>query len=243
MTLLTIARAVADEVGIDRPSSVIGNPQPEVQKLLRHANKVGNRLMKSVAWQVLRKEKTYTSVSGETQTSILPSDFDRFVPETFWDRSASRLLVGPIGSVEWQGLKAGNYSGTPRKFIYRGGDVLVIPSYSAGSSLAFEYISKNWCQSSGATAQTAWAADTDTGILDEELLTLGTKLVYLTDEGQPNGAASQDFDTYFDILIGNDQPTAGIMVAGDIFNQGDGFGGSRHFSGAPSATGSALLLA
>lgn len=242
MTLLTIARAVADEVGIDRPSSVIGNPQPEVQKLLRHANKVGIRMMKSVAWQVLRKEKTYTSISGETQTSILPSDFDRFVPETFWDRSASSLIVGPISATEWQSLKAGSYSGTPRKFIYRGGDILVIPSYSAGSSLAYEYISKNWCQSSGGTGQTAWAADTDTGVLDEELLTLGTKFVYLTDEGLPNAAAAQDFDTYFNTILGNDQPSAGVMVAGDIFNQGSAFGGSRHFSGAPTANGSALLL-
>ena len=235
MTLLSICTDAADELKVDRPSSVIGNPQPQVQSLLRYANKVGNRMMKTVDWQILRKEQTFTSISGETQTGILPDDFDRFVTETFWDRSAQKLITGPISAVQWQSLKAGGYSGDP-KFIYRGGAVAILPAYGAGSSLAFEYVSKNWCQSAGADAQNAWAADTDTPILDEELFILGIKLLSLTDDGQPNGVAAKDFDDYFATLLGNDQPSAGIMVSADIF------GGGRHFGGAPSVNGSALLL-
>jgi hypothetical protein len=73
MTLLSICIAVADEVGIERPTSIVGNAQPTSQKLLRYANKTGTRLMKKVAWEVLRKEKTFTSVATETQTGILGS--------------------------------------------------------------------------------------------------------------------------------------------------------------------------
>jgi len=227
MTLLTIARAAADEIGIQRPSSVYSNTAPEVQKLLRYANKVGRRFMKSVVWQVLRKEQTFTAIAGETQTGILPSNFDRFIPETFWDRSGTKLISGPISSVEWQGLKATSYSGPTKKFIYRGGDVLILPAQAGGESLAFEYVSKNWCQSSGGTAQSEWLADTDTGILDEELLTLGLIFAYLTGEGLPNQAAGAELNEYANTILGNDQPSAGIMVSGDIF------GGGRHFSGTP----------
>lgn len=235
MTLLQICKDAADEIGIDRPSSVIANPQPHVQKLLRYANKCGIRLMKVVDWQILRKEQTFTSIDNETQTGILPADFDRFIVETFWDRSASKLLIGPITPVEWQSLKATGYTGD-KKFIYRGGSVMTIPAFSAGSSLAFEYVSRNWCQSNASVAQAAWAADTDTGILDEELMTLGIKVLYLVDEGLPAAVAMKDFDDHFVTLLGNDQPTAGIMVSADIF------GGARHFGGTPSVNGSALLL-
>jgi hypothetical protein len=235
MTLLTICTDAADEIGIDRPSSVIGNPQPAIQKLLRYANKVGNRLMKAVDWQILRKEKTFTSIVGETQTGILPADFDRFVAEAFWDRSASKLISGPVSSVEWQSMKATAYNQDP-KFAYRGGSVLILPVYGAGSTLAFEYVSKNWCQSSGGTGQSAWAADTDLPVLDAEMMTLGLKVVYLTDEGLPNAIAMKDFDDYFATLLGNDQPSAGILSAADIF------GGGRHFGGTPSVNGGPLTL-
>lgn len=236
MTLLTICIAAADEVGIERPTSVIGSSQPDVQKLLRYANKVGTSLMKKVAWQVLRKERTFTSISGETQTGILPSDFDRFVPETFWNRTDIQLIAGPVSSVEWQGLKANSYGGDP-KFAYRGGSVLIIPTPSAGKSYAFEYVSKNWCQSAASVAQAAWAADTDTGIIDEELIVRAIKYNFLTDDGLPNGLAAAEFDEYFNILLANDQPDAGVMVAADIF------GGGRHFTGSPPTSGGTSINA
>jgi hypothetical protein len=49
----------------------------------------------------------------------------------------------------------------------------VTPVPTAGDSYAFEYVSKNWCQSVASVEQSAWTADSDTGILEEELMTLG----------------------------------------------------------------------
>jgi hypothetical protein len=237
MTLLSICTDAADEIGITQPSSVVGNTAPDSQKLLRYANKVGRRLMKTVPWQIARKEQTFTALGQSEQTSILPSDFDRFIPETFWDRTNLFLVSGPITSVEWQGFVAGSYSDTSnRKFIYRGGSVFILPAPAGGETLAFEYVSKNWCQSSGAVAQTAWAADTDTGILDEELMTYALIYEYLLSEGLPFEAAAGQYKRYFDILIDSDQPTAGVMVSADIF------GGGRHFTGVPSVNTGITVL-
>ena len=44
-----------------------------------------------------------------------------------------------------------------------------------GAALVFEYVSNAWCESSLGVAQSEWLADTDLGILDEDLLTLGTR--------------------------------------------------------------------
>jgi len=230
MTLLTIAKAVADEVGVDRPSSVIANPQPHVQKILRALNKSGTSLMKKVAWQILQKEKTATSLATEAQTGILPADFDRFIPETFWDRTSYQLISEAQTPVEWQMLKANSYAGNP-KYRLRGGIVYILPTMTGGHSLAFEYVSENWCATSGGTGQSAWAADTDVGVLDEELLTLAGTLVYLTTELLPAGAAEMQFNDYFQTVLHNDQPDSGIMVAADIFGSG------RHFTGTPSTSG------
>jgi hypothetical protein len=44
-----------------------------------------------------------------------------------------------------------------------------------GAQLVFEYVSNAWCQSAGGVPQSAWAADTDTGVLDEYLIKLGLR--------------------------------------------------------------------
>lgn len=226
MTLLTIVNDAMDQVNGPDLATVAGNADPAATKVLRIVNKCGNDLMKTVPWQILRKEQTFTSISGETQTGILPDDFDRFVAETFRDRSTGQLIDGPVSSVEWQGLKATGYIGDLRKFIYRGGSILILPAYSAGTTLAFEYISKNWCQSSGEDPQAKFLADADTALIDEELLTLYTIYAWLVSEGLPAGDAGAAYMQHKKTLTKSDQPTGNVMSAGDIF-------GGRHFTGSP----------
>ena len=111
MTLLTIANAVADETKGPRPATIATNTDPAAQNILRLINKVGNRLQKSFAWNILSKEGTVTASGSETliAAAALPADFDRIIPETFWDRGTNNLISGPISPVEWQGLKVQTY--------------------------------------------------------------------------------------------------------------------------------------
>ena len=61
--------------------------------------------------------------------------------------------------------------------------VVIDPTPTAVEARVFEYRSSHWCQSSGGTGQAAWAADTDTGILDEDLLELDLLWRYLRRRG------------------------------------------------------------
>ena len=99
MTLLTICQDIADEVSVFRPTAVIGSSDSGILKLRRAATKAGYALMRNAAWLDLRKERTFTAIAGETQTGILPADFNRFVPETFWDRTNIQFVVGPVSAV------------------------------------------------------------------------------------------------------------------------------------------------
>lgn len=171
MSLLTMLQSVADECGVARPQAVVAGTDATTRRLLTIANREGKSLAK-LDWPLLRKEKTFTSVNQETQTSAVPTDWGRFVDGTFWNRTETRPLAGPMSPQEWQNLKALN-APISDSFTYRGSDILIVPSPTAGRTMAYEYFSKNWCQSSGGTAQSAWAADTDTGILDEDLMARG----------------------------------------------------------------------
>lgn len=168
MSLLTLIRDACDRIGVARPTTVVSATDPTARRLLSLANEEGRQLAR-LDWPILRKEATFTSVAQEVQTNALPADWGRFVDDTFWNRSASRPLIGPLSPVEWQTLKAHTGSGDTDSFTFRGADILILPTPTAGQTMAFEYFSKNWC-----SAGAAWAADADTGILDEPLMALGT---------------------------------------------------------------------
>ena len=217
---LKIIQNAADEIGLAQPATGIGNGAVETLKMIRYADKVGNALMKSFHWQILTKEKTFTSVASETQTStILEADFDRFIPETFWDRTAAFLMTGPTTPKEWQNLKATDYNNTgSRKFRLRGDSILVIPTPTAGLAYAYEYVSNKWVDiAASGTPKVAFTLDTDILLINSELLTLGIIYEYLDGDGLPAVSAAKTYLDMFKLLAKNDQPSSGTLLAGDIF--------------------------
>jgi hypothetical protein len=173
MTLLTVVRNSCDRIGIQRPSTAFSSTDQQILQIVGLAQQEGKELAARHNWQVITKEKTFTSVAAETQTSAVPSDFDRFVNDTFFNRTEKRKLEGPLNPQQWQFHKSVVATTLVEAFRQRGDDILITPTPTAGQTMAYEYVSKNWCETSGAVEQAAWAADTDVGILSEELMTLG----------------------------------------------------------------------
>ena len=112
----------------------------------------------------------------------LPTDYQRPIDNTMWDRSRFWSMRGPQSPQQWQLYKSSviGRASIQRRFRFR--EIGGAPHFSVdpvptdnGSNLVFEYVSNAWCKSSGGTPQTMWEADTDVGILDEYLLTLGVR--------------------------------------------------------------------
>lgn len=173
MPLLDIAQDAASQLGLRRPDAIIGSTDLTAQLLLRFANQGGKELARYHDWQKLVTEKTYTTVAQIAQTGALASDFDRFSynPEV-WNRTTNQRYTGPTPQRIWQQLQNGITGGVSGWWRLRGGDLLIYPAPTAGQTLAFEYVSKNWCASSGGTGQSAFADDTDTLNVPEDLMVL-----------------------------------------------------------------------
>lgn len=176
MSLLSLIQAVCNTpgVGIAEPSTVVNSGDVSIDELLELANQEGQELSRQHDWAVLLKEQTFSTSAAAAQTGAIPSDFDRFINDSIYNRTTDRKLIGPISPQQWQAIQAnGTVSTVIQSFRIRGTDFLITPTPSAGQTIAFEYVSKNWCESSGGTDQSAWAADTDVGLLDERLMKLG----------------------------------------------------------------------
>ncbi len=178
MSLLTMIGAVANSMGFTAPTVVMASTDAMVQEWLALANTSGRALSIAYPWQEITRECTFSSTAQYNQGTIDGSivtagDYDRMVNSTLWNRSGVLKATGPIGSTEWQADIAFSAAAPFPKYRIWQGQLFIGPSVpTSGDTWAFEYISTNWCQSAAGASQSTWQADTDTGILSENLMKL-----------------------------------------------------------------------
>ncbi len=189
MSLLTICQDALNSIGgFNVPASFYSNTDLTAKQCVALVNEAGKDLEKGDRWSELITEGTITTVSG-TATYAKPTDFRAFGNMSQWDRTNQWRMTGPVPSMVWQWLQSGLVvaSATNRWFMVRGAYITIYPTPTvSGDTLAYDYYSKNWLtvQSTGATAA-RWAADLDTALLDEDLLTADLKWRFLQAKGMP----------------------------------------------------------
>jgi hypothetical protein len=174
VTLLTIVTGACDRLNLPVPTTVMTNNTETIRVLRGYAQEEGKELSRRAPWQKLTKEHTFTTIASADQgTSSVPSDLGWIKPDTVFNRTRRRKVVGPLDDQQWQQIQASLTTMVDPGFRIRGGTMLITPTPPAGETVAYEYVSDQWCESSGGTDQSAWAGDTDVALLDEELFTLG----------------------------------------------------------------------
>jgi hypothetical protein len=134
-----------------------------------------------------------------------PSDYDRPIDRTQWDKSKHWEMLGPETPQQWQWLKSGYISTGPRiRFRPMGGFFQVWPPISSAEYLGFEYISSNWARDNTGTAKGSFTADTDTCIFPDRLMVLGLKLKYFESKQFDTTAHYRNWLSQLDIAKAND---------------------------------------
>lgn len=213
MSLLTLIQGAAIKIGIDQPNTVVGNSNIEVLELLELANDEGAELVRRGDWRVLRRELLFTTITGETQTGMVPSDYDHMVQGTIWNRTKHRKIEGTVTPETWQRIKSSNVGTVYDTLYMRGNDVLMHPSSPGGEIIAAEYVTKNFCQSVAAAGQSQWFADTDNGVLSERLMKLGIVARYKMQKGLDATSDVAMYETQVMLALGMDKPERTLNFA------------------------------
>lgn len=190
MTLLTIVQEATEELGIQVPDTVVGNTDAQVVQLLALTNRAGRELARrgGRGWNSMVREATFTFTTGTQDqgaiqgTIVTDSDFKYFISDTMWDRTTSLPITGPLDSVSYQTLQAFPVTGPYYQYMFReDGHLYIDPAPASADTVAFDYMSKAWCEDSGGTARTSdkFEADSDVSRLDEDLITMALKWRWL----------------------------------------------------------------
>lgn len=200
MSLLSMMQDITDNLGLKRPTQIIGNSERDIRQLLAIANEEGEDLASRYHWQTLIREGTFTLAATANQgdindsggTIITDEDFQYIMNDSFWNRTDKLPIPGPLNAQDWQTLQNFTVTGPYLQYRIQQDQLLIDPTPSA-DSVGFEYVSKFWCESSGGTGQSKWTADTDVGRLDERLMKRGIRWRWLSRHGL---AYDEDMRTY-----------------------------------------------
>lgn len=216
MTLLTIIQKTARRIGITAPNAVASSTDIQVRQLFELANEEGVSLAKRGPWQALQRECTFLTVAQEIQTNTpIPSDLDRFLPDSFFNRTTQRQIEGPLTPQQWQAIKARPVFGRVYlAFRQRDGVFLVTPVPPAGQTIAYEYISKNWAKSSANVGKSEFTSDDDSSYLSEELIIQGLRWRWKQAKGLPYAEDMETYERNVEKALGEDGAASSLNLAG-----------------------------
>lgn len=145
----------------------------------------------------------------------LPSDFGRFVDETFWDRSRFWQMRGPLSPQQWQMYKSSVIGRATIQRRWRvkqpvGGTLgatyfFIDPTPTDNNSaLVFEYHSNAPILTAANVPKQDWTTDSDTSKLDEYILELGVKWRMLKRFGYDYSVELDEYERAVDVYVAQD---------------------------------------
>ena len=161
------------------------------------------------ATQVTMQQQATTSGTGVSLTFSqtkynMPSDFDRQIDRTHWDKTQHWQMIGPETAQQWEWLTSGYISTGPIvRYRIFGNTFQIWPPQGTQHYLGFEYVSKAWALSTLGVAQNSFTADTDTCIFPDRLMVLGLKHKYYQAKGLGD-IYKADYEAEFSIALAND---------------------------------------
>ncbi len=154
---------------------------------------------------------TAVALTVMQDTYELPSNFDRYISNTWWDRTNHWMLIGPQSPQFDQWQRSGIVTTGPRR---RWRQIGIQPQVfrlwpppttsDTPAALVFEYVNDGWVQHVDGSFGKRFTADTDIPLLDDDAMILGAKWRFLQAKGISYGAQQQEYLDYVKRLKARD---------------------------------------
>lgn len=221
-TLLTEVREFCERQLLPVPSSVVDSLDSHVRQIKALLYETGNSIAIRGDWSRLTHEKVHVTTAAEDQGNIFEitagsinaTAFRKIKDDTVWDRT-DRLPVRPINDADWAMVKAMTSAEARYRYRIRAHRLLMTPTPPAGHNFAFEWVSKWWIQdgSSGAIKE-RFAADTDSFLVERELLKLGLTWRWRKAKGFSYEEEYNEFEDRLKEMLASDTPKTVIRMDG-----------------------------
>ena len=202
MSLLSIVQDTLREIGgFEIPTSVVGNSNETAILSLALVNRSLKETAKRTEWAGITVRGTLTTVASQEEYS-LPSDFQSLINATMWDDTNDKALRGPVSAKDRETFQNSGTAASEVTYfrIFKSTTdnnraFYLFPIPAAIVTIRYEYKSNGLTETSGNVLQSdKFLADTDTAVLDEDVIGLGFKWRILKSRGLPYAEEFRDYE-------------------------------------------------
>jgi hypothetical protein len=224
MSVLSIISDLCAMHALAIPSSVVGSTDIQTNQLLAILREVRDDLVTQAKFNVTTQQAVFSTTPQMDQgalSDLAPSGYQFAIFETFFDRTQSVPLLGPLNESEWEQQIALPSDGTWFKFRIWGDHLFLYPAPSSTSpaDIAFEYMSSWAVVDSAGMLKAEITADTDTFVFPEPMMRKGLMYRWKQIKGLPYQADETAFWNLVNNYIAKDKVKRRVDLA-DPLNYG-----------------------
>lgn len=187
MNLLAIIQEFAKRTGLRPPSAAVSSNDAQILQLVALLNELLDEItMNYSRFSQSIVEKTWTSTGVEiqgTKDSLFPGML-WFLPNTFFDRTATIRVKGPLTPDQWQSLKALSATGSAYpSYRFIGNNLHLYPVVAATQTLAVEYKTDYCVTNEAGVTKKYFTVDTDTPLLSATIMLVGLRYKWKKEKG------------------------------------------------------------
>jgi hypothetical protein len=216
-TLLALVQSFARLKGLPSVGGVQGTADAGVAQIKELLQSVGEDLMDRTDWQFLIRTASWTAVASDDQGALVTlasENFQRALPDTFWNLTEKLPFQGPLAQQDWQQLTS--LGTTPHRFFrIAEGRLWTSGGVSVGDSLSFLYHSGDWVLDSSGSPKAYLSADSDVPQFPRRLMLLGLDFFWKRLKELPYKVEQDRYEQTVEDL-------AGRSVARPVLNMGEG---------------------
>lgn len=219
MNLKEVVQEFCRRQNLPIPNSVVSNTDSGVRQMWGLLNELIDDLLARQRWQANTREVTWNTTAAQDQGDIRTigspavKGFQGIVPDTFFNRTSRLPVYGPLGPEDWARLQANSgLTGIGLNYRIRNNKMLLTPTPAAGQTLAFEYYSDFFLDTSASdvTPVRYWTTDDNVLAISDTLPILWLRYAWRKTKGLDY---AEEFRLYEQAVnsLGSRQETSGTL--------------------------------
>lgn len=218
ITAAEIVNRAAVECGLLPSDDVFAETAPEFIQLRNLLSTCGQDLCEAYPWEILSREHSITTTGSDTGDYDLPDDFGRMVPQTGWEQTDNVPLGNPLSPQQWAYLQGRDLVDSSIYVSFRIAEdkFSVFPQPpTAGLTITFEYVSRNWVLLSGGTEYAdVVSMNSDQVLFKPVMIVQYLRFKFLEAKGLPSEGALGAFKKAYEQATGGNKGAPILNLAG-----------------------------
>lgn len=213
MTVLSTIADIATVIGLDVPLAVFSSTEREHVELQSLANRTAKAMAKHYDWQALKTLGTFTG-DGTTEDFAYPDGYWRMLNDAqLWTTAQPyRALQHVTSTNTWRGIIVSGLTVSVGQWTIYGSQFHIRPAMATGDTATFYYITQYIVDPVSGSNKVAFTLDTDSFLLDEEVLGLGMIWRWKANKGLPYAEAMTDYEIALADAVGRDKGSKIITI-------------------------------